>query len=324
MFTIAPPELRQVVDKRLRFCGELVQDSAIRERIMPEALDEQAATLGTYLAILARSFQKKPELVELVENLSGGNVREALGFLNTFVGSGHVNTLKILDIEAEQGNYIIPLHEFVRAVIYGDHEYYDPAASPIANVFEISTDDGRQHFLLSLLLAHIERTGEVGRREGFVAIDEITLFGQSFGYLPAQIEFALRHGVDKRLLQAGPQRDEETPRRYRITTVGAYTYKKLISTFVYIDAVVVDTPVVDEKAAEAIAHSRDVEDRLVRAQRFVAYLDEQWKEVRNENPPFSWSQISEQLRSDFERVDRSAKVQAERRPRRSRISRRRA
>lgn len=45
--------------------------------------------------------------MEFVENLSGGNVREALVFLNTFVGSGHINTLKILDIEDEDGNYLI-------------------------------------------------------------------------------------------------------------------------------------------------------------------------------------------------------------------------
>jgi hypothetical protein len=322
VFTIAPPELEQVIAKRLHFCGELVQDPEIRRKIMPDVLDDQAATLGIYLEILARSLRQRAELVEFVENLSGGNVREALGFLNTFVGSGHVNTLKILDIEEKEGKYLIPLHEFVRAVIFGDHEYYDPAASPIANIFEISTDDGREHFLLSLLLTHVERTGEVGRRDGFVAIDEIMLFGQSFGFLPAQIEFALRHALDKRLLQGGPPRDDENPRRYRITTVGAYTYKKLVRTFGYIDAVVVDTPIVDKAAAETIRHSREVEDRLLRAERFVAYLDDQWKALDRDDAPVPWPGISAQLRQDFERVERSAKRQAKRPRRYERLTRR--
>ncbi|MCA1652179.1 MAG: hypothetical protein LC753_18580 [Acidobacteria bacterium] len=136
VFTIAPPNIRQVIDKRLRFCASLINDPGIRHQLMPTALDEQAATLGVYLDILARSFDQRPELVEFVENLSGGNVREALGFLNTFVGSGHVNTRKILEIEAEQGDYLIPLHEFVRAIIFGDHQHFDPEASPVATCWK--------------------------------------------------------------------------------------------------------------------------------------------------------------------------------------------
>jgi hypothetical protein len=315
VFTIAPPEIEQVIDKRLRFCGNLVRNPGIRHQLMPDALDQQAATLGTYLEILARSFRRNDDLVEFVENLSGGNVREALGFLNTFVGSGHVNTRKILDIEADDGNYIVPLHEFGRAIIYGDHQYFDPAASPIANVFEISTEDGREHFLLCLLLVHIERAGEVGRREGYVGVDEIMSFAQALGYVPAQIDFALRHAVDKRLLQIGPQQANESTRRYRITTVGAYTYKKLLPTFIYVDAVVVDTPIVEPGAADAIAHCREVEDRLERAKHFLSYLDSQWAKVGGPNLPLDWPAMGSQLRLDFVRVERSAQRQSQRRPR---------
>jgi hypothetical protein len=310
VFTIDPPEVKRVIDKRLQFCAGLVNDPGMRHQLMPQGLDQQAATLGTYLDILARSFEHRPELVEFVENLSGGNVREALGFLNTFAGSGHVNTRKILDIEATDGNYVIPLHEFVRAIIFGDHQYFDPMASPVANVLEISTSDGREHFLLTLLLVHIERAGEVGRREGFVGIDEIMEFGQSLGYAPAQVEFALRHGVDKRLLQTGPHRADELSRRYRITSVGAYTYKKLLPTFIYVDAVVVDTPVVDKRAADEIAHCREVEDRLIRAERFVSYLDSQWAAVDRPDLPFEWPVVSRLLRDDFGRVERSAQRQS--------------
>ena len=319
VFTIAPPNIRQVIDKRLRFCASLINDPGIRHQLMPTALDEQAATLGVYLDILARSFDQRPELVEFVENLSGGNVREALGFLNTFVGSGHVNTRKILEIEAEQGDYVIPLHEFVRAIIFGDHQHFDPEASPVANVLEISTNDGREHFLLMLLLVHIERAGETGRREGFVDIDEIMGFGQALSYLPAQVEFALRHGVDKRLLNMGPQRRELTSRRYRITSVGAYTYRKLVPTFIYMDAVVVDTPIVDPVVEDAIAHCREMEERLLRAKHFVGYLDTQWEAVERAGLPLDWSQVSGLLHADFGRVERSAQRQS--RPRKAKRQR---
>jgi len=315
LFTISPPAIHSVIQKRLQFCGELVRDPGVRHQLMPDALDQQASTLSTYLDILARSFEQRDNLVEFVENISGGNVREALGLLNTFVGSGHVNTRKILEIEDRDGDYIVPLHEFVRAVIFGDHEYFDPTASPIANVFEISTDDGREHFLLPLLLGHIERAGEIGQREGYVLVDEVMDFAQSLAFTPSQIEFALRHAVAKHLVQAAPT--DEGPRRYRITTVGAYTCKKLLPTFVYLDAVVVDTPIVDRAAEERIAHTREVGERLQRAEHFRDYLDEQWKLIDRDDLPFDWNGASTQLRSDFERVERSAARQG--RPRDHRV-----
>lgn len=321
VFTIAPPGVREVILKRLRFCAELVRDPSIRHQLMPAALDEQAQTLILYLSVLLRSFQRSGDLVEFVENLSGGNIREALGFLNTFVGSGHVNTLKIIDIETEQANYKVPLHEFGRAIIYGDHQYFDPAASPIANVLEISSTDGREHFLLPLLLVHIERSGEVGRREGYVPVDEVIGFAQGLGFLPTQIDFALRHAVGKKLLQEAPLQPTDATRRYRITTIGGYTYKKLLPSFIYLDAVVVDTPIVDRAAAEEIAHSREVEDRLARARRFLAYLDDQWLLIGQDDLPFDWPAISSQLKADFARTERSAVRNTQRLARRLRRKR---
>jgi hypothetical protein len=325
VFTIAPPDVQEVIDKRLHFCAGLIKDPSIRHQLMPDALDQQAATLTLYLNVLRRSFRSRPELVEFVDNLSGGNVREALGFLNTFAGSGHVNTRKIIDIEQRDRDYRVPLHEFGRAIIYGDHQFYDPSASPIANVLEVSSGDGREHFLLPLLLVHIERAGQVGRREGYVGLEEIVAFAQGLGFLPTQIEFAVNHGVAKRLIQAGPMRDDQSASRYRITTVGAYTYRKLLPSFIYVDAVVVDTPIVEPEAADAIAHSLEFDERIVRAEHFVSYLDRQWRAFGRPDAPLDWPAISAELREDFQRALRSAQRQLRpRRPRRPRRLRKRA
>jgi hypothetical protein len=301
VFTISPPDTASVIDKRLSFCSALVSEPAERERIMPEALDKQAETLATYLSIIQKSFRRSRDLVELVENLSGGNVRAALGFLNTFVGSGHVDTKKILDAAAA-GGYTVAHHEFLRAIMYGDYRYYDPAASPIANLFEISSRDGREHFLLPILLAHIERSGEVGRREGFVEVEELLELTQALGFLPSQTEFALRHAVDKRLIQLNPSRNDEAVRRYRITTVGAYTYKRLLTRFVYIDAMVVDTPIVDDEAAADIVDSVDIRSRLSRGEHFLDYLDGQWEPLADKDVPFSWPEVSAELAANIKMI----------------------
>lgn len=306
VFTISPPSVGTVIQRRLDYCRELVADEAKRSQLIPEALEPQAELLARYLAVLKSSFSRNPELLEFVDNLAGGNVREALEFLNTFVGSGHVNTRKILDILEETGSYTIPLHEFVRAILYGDYRFYDPTASPIANVFEISRPDRREHFLLPILLAHIERTGNVGQTEGFVALGEIMDFAQALGFTPSQIEFSLQHGVNRRLLQRSPRLDEEPSARFRITTVGAYTYKKLMGTFVYLDAVVADTPVVDDDVAAGLEDAEEIEGRVERSRIFVDYLDKTWEAgFGTLELPFSWSEVKQPLARDYERIERT-------------------
>jgi hypothetical protein len=311
VFTVAPPSVGTVIRKRLAYCRELVSDEETRARIMPEGLDKQADLLARYLRIVQESFVHMQELTEFVENLAGGNVRSALEFLNTFVGSGHVDVQKIFDIVDESGSYYVPLHEFVRAILYGDYRYYHPARSPIANLFEISSPDRREHFLLPVILAHVERAGEVGQQEGFVPMDAIMNYAQGLGFLPAQVEFAMRHATTRRLLQASPREGGDKRRRYRITTVGAYTYKKLTGTFVYLDAVIVDTPIVDDTVAEQIDDCSEIADRVSRAKVFTKYLDESWEALGASNEPFNWIEVCKPLERDYERIERTLRKAAQ-------------
>lgn len=140
-----------------------------------------------------------------------------------------------------QGDYSIALHEFLRAIIYGDTEYYDPTASPIANLFDVSQPDGREHFLLAVLIAHIASAGDRIGTEGFVASDEAYSLAQRAGFNADQIAWAIDRGVRKGLLERSPIAGDGSGREHlRVTSAGVYTGTVLVKMFVYADAVVVD------------------------------------------------------------------------------------
>jgi hypothetical protein len=306
VFTIAPPVIGRVVRKRLSFCREIVADPGRKQKVLPAGLDAQASTLALYLEILESSFgESRRELVEFLENLSGGNAREALGFLNTFVGSGNVDTHKILRIHEEDGSYFVPLHEFLRAMLYGDSLHYDPESSPIANLFEISSPDRNEHFLTPLLLAHVERTGETGHQDGFVGEDSIAGFAQGLGFLPRQVEFALERCVRFRLLERSDRFEATSLRRYRITTVGAYTYKRLCGIFAYTDAMTVDTPIGDEAVAEKMHDVQGIRERVERSRIFCDYLDRCWAPFLNQELPFDWPDVRKGIEADYSRIERT-------------------
>jgi hypothetical protein len=244
-FTIAPPRVDVVLKKRLKFALDQLKDTS-RLGSFPVGVTISSDSLTGYLEVLLDNFESNDKLVSLIDNLAAGNIRRALEFVSRFIGSGHVDTRKILGIYERQGNYTIGLHEFLRAIIYGDAEHYDPDVSPIANLFGISQPDGREHFLLGLLIAQAEMAGDRKGTEGFVPTDEIYAFGQKCGFSADQIAWAVERGVKKGLIERSPRgRSSASHEHLRVTSAGIYTARMLVHVFAYVDAVLVDTPVVD-------------------------------------------------------------------------------
>jgi hypothetical protein len=90
---------------------------------------------------------------------------------------------------------------------------------------------------------------------------------------------------------------------FRVTTVGAYTARVLVTLFTYVDAMVVDTPVVDEAYRRIIKDVHAISERVGRAEYFRTYLDKQWLPLsRFEGMAFDWRPVSDSLRADTQRV----------------------
>jgi hypothetical protein len=257
------------------------------------------------------SFEENEDLPELFDNLSGGNVRRALALLEATVGSPHVKTRAILEASERGEPYYVPLHQMLAAIIYGENRFYYPPASPVCNAFDISTADGREHFLLPMLLAHIERAGNEGGQEGYVPSEGLYRFAQDLGFDPIQIDFQVTRALDKELIELVQKGGREPlASRFRLTTIGAYTLRRLLSSFVYMDAMAVDTPIVDPAAAPGIVDVRRLEERLARADALREYLDQQWDAVSEVTALFDWSTESERLRRETLRIRRRLEAAA--------------
>ena len=298
VFTVSPPRLDMVIIRRFEYALKQLEDTGRLETI--RGFSVESHTLIQYLKALLDSFKNSYLLMEFIDNFSGGNVREALTFVDAFVGSGHVDAQKIIT-KSQVKDYTISIHEFMRAVIYGDYEYFDPGSSPICNLFDISTHDGREHFLLPNLLAVIERQGTAA--EGFVDAQVLFNFAQDMGFQPTQVHFALDRSISKRLIETNPK-FTANPKSvaYRITTVGAYTLHKLLRTFTYIDAVVVDTPILEQELRYSIIDTEDIVSRLKRGTFFVEYLDSQSKKLAGCNVAFDWGGCANQLENEIRSI----------------------
>ena len=314
-FTISPPRVDRVSQKRLQYAINLLALGQIGQSIEGVTMSVNLDKLSDFLSVIKMSFEKNVELIEFVDNVSGGNIRLALDFIRVFVGSGNVDTGKILDIYRDSGTYTVPLHEFLRAVIYGDQRDYDPRASQITNLFDIRSPDGREHFLGPIALAFIGLEARPAANSGYVDAEEIYAYAQSLGFQPAQIAGVLEKVLGQKLVETEKkdlvgERFDFQARRFRITSVGSYYYQKLLGTFTYVDAVVIDTPVVAREWREKISDVANIRGRLARAETFREYLDSQWVDLENASDVFNWRPMSSMLFYEMEniktRIDRNA------------------
>jgi hypothetical protein len=306
VFTIAPPRADVMLQRRVDFVLSQLRETG-RLGSFPVGVTLDSDSLTAFLEILAENFRSNEQLLSLIDNLAGGNMRLALQFVTDFIGSGHIDTQKMLTIYEESGRYTISLHEFLRALLFGDGVYYDPEASPIANLFTISQGDGREHFLMPLLLSQVQKLGERIGEEGYVSAEELYDFAQRLGFDVDQVSASLGYAVVKRLIDTVPRHSDERPRlHYRITTVGAYTTRILLAYFAYSDAVLVDTSIVDDQYRKLIQDVHSLTDRVARSEYFRLYLDRQWSKISDDGLPWNWPATSERLSEDIRKVGRRA------------------
>jgi hypothetical protein len=307
-FTIAPPRIDKVILKRIAF-GLKLAGGEVRLEALTKGVRVDLQNLTSLLLILKSSLEQNEKLIEAIDNLSVGNVRRALDFVRQFLGSAHVDTGKILRIFAEQGSYNIPTHEFMRALAFGECTHYHPDRSVFVNLFDLRFPDKKDHFTLPAFLGSL-LTGKAGASDddGWVPFPYVLGSLQEMGFSDELIFRAAEKACDCKLSGA-----EQFSSNYvnaiklRINSSGAYHHQRLANHFFYLDAVVVDTPILDSRAQREIYDTDDILERVTRVIVFVKYLSDCWNECKTILPFYNWPQIEREILADVERISRNVR-----------------
>jgi hypothetical protein len=307
-FTISPPSVTNVIKKRLKFALKISRGEVplLNNRGISSHLN-----LHKLMAIIESFYDtlnQNRELPTSIYNVSGGNVRMALDLVSQFFGSGHVDTEKISDIYINKGSYYVPMHEFMRAIIFGDCEYYDPSISPIGNLFDISAADYKEHFIGPLSLSFMASRSR-GETSGFVETKYLYDEIQSYGFTPDQVYACLERLYRKGLITTAGRLPVERskgimPNSLRISTIGAYHVNALIKKFEYIDAIIVSTPILERDVRKQVTavDNRNIHKRLVRAEIFIKYLNDCWHRLTKSAIYFDWPKIHGSIKDNIKSV----------------------
>jgi GTPase SAR1 family protein len=316
VLTVSPPRVDLVLEKRLKFSLDLAEGRMPLDRL--EGITIKLDSIARFLRALIFSLRNNREISELLSNITGGNIREALELVKGFIGSANVDSDKIIEI-AEKGDekYTIPLHEFSKQALLGEYSHYDSKSSIALNLFDLRYPDPREHFLSSIIVAYLLSDSRGKSSEGFFNTSDLISEVQSYCYVPDQIEHALRRLTNKKLIETTERITfqegleglaGDMPLAFRATTVGSYHVLRWSGSFSYLDAMQFDTPVLDDEIRNSMLHklgSFDIRDRFHRTTAFDKYLAKAWDMLERKPVYYDWPTIRRQGNHSFTSVQRA-------------------
>jgi hypothetical protein len=302
-FTIAPPRIDDVIQKRLAFAQKITNGEVVLSKL---DVKTSFSKLGILIETFKISLERNKELYPFLDNISNGNIRKAIELIKKFFGSGHVDTEKILEISEGQGYYTVPVHELLRSVIFGDNIYYNPNSSEIVNLFEVRNYDPKEHFIIPLILGVLYDYSSNNREQGFLKISDLYSYIQRHSFLPTQLDSALNFMYSKGLFETSQKGNilntNSQELMIRVSSSGIYHLQYLINSFTYIDAMIADISIFDEDTRGKIINTFDISKRLDRVLVFKNYLDKIWNESNFRDTHFIWPQRSTELEIDIEKI----------------------
>lgn len=315
VLTISPPPADEVIRKRIAFAVRVAEG-----KIAPAALvgvELNLKSIVHFLNATLRSIRANQQIRTFLSNITGGNTRLVIELITGFCGSPNVESERIVQIEAETGDYKVPIHEFTKHALLGDYAYYNTLSSLVAcNLYDISAADSKEHFICCLIISYLSSPLGIRDNDGFVGAASTLNEMSRLGFSEDQTRSALKRLAKKRLIETphGHYRevevgDAELPDKFnfRATSIGLYHIRYWCGAFSFLDATSIDTPIFEEAARKVVfgtASSFEIRDRHTRAETFRSYLDQRWHEANFDITYYNLSDVFQTQNDSFQSVER--------------------
>jgi len=248
---------------------------------------------------LRRSRKVGRAILRFLSDVSGGDMREALRFINTYCTSGNTNIDEMLYHFDRQGFYDIPFHHIIKSIMLGDSRYYRSTRSNVMNIFDVNLGVTDSYFLHLHLLSYLKDQVNCFSTldTGYVEIDNILFEAEKILISQNAIEEALSDLAHFGLIEFDNQSKVgyKTATHVRITPTGEYYLTDLIHRFAYLDLIWVDTPIRDQRLVSklrGLLKKESLDDRFKRTDLFLNYLKEKEEEEHTNRPEFSDSNLT--------------------------------
>jgi len=299
-FHISSPHFLSMIIKRINFTIKLI--NLTNDKIPKDKLVK-------YLIVIKESLGKRnkqsKQLVEFIDSVSVGNMRESLRMFNNFIVSGNTNIKEIFYKYDTTGSYQLAYHQFLKSIMLGEYRYYSQDRSHIMNVFDFDNSLTDSPFNVLRLLRYLDyrsnKRSKIG--SGYVLIDDlIKSFERKKKKKEVVIDSLLRlSGFNLIEFDNQSRTDIKSAIYAKITASGKYYLENIIKEFVYLDSIFIDTPISDLNCLDNLRKSvneTDLDKRIARTSLFISYLCECENIEHQEHPEYFHNELTNFLFSD--------------------------
>lgn len=315
-FHIASPNFLQMIIKRINFtleCFKNINSQTFLPVIPVKATGDLIKYFTIIKSSLERTNKQSEQLKNFIDSVSVGNMREALRMFSNFIVSGNINVKEVFDKHVLSGAYQISYHQFLKAIILGEHRFYSQERSKVINLYDFDTAITDSHFNLLRILRYLNdrnnAQSDVGR--GYVMISELISIAETVSIRKNVIYDSLLHLCKFHLVELNnlSKVNITTATYIKITHGGKYYLEYLSSLFVYLDLIYVDTPISNKEILNEIRElstTTELSKRLYRTKLFINYLVMAEEEEFKNHPEylsneFTYKSFSKQLFEQFEK-----------------------
>jgi len=307
-FTVGHPDLSLVLKKRFAYAKRISEGETLDENLFRSVPSKD---ISLYLPKVAKIFGscefaawKRRGIIPLLEDVSNGNIRKLLDLAKRILSSGHLDTKKILNKIETTGNYFIPDFEGVKVLLYGDYMNYDSSKSPFINLFDIQNNEATEHFIRIGILHYLAKIPIESSSQGYTNISDVynylSTLGYSYNVAESEVNYLVQQNCMRKQIEISSESDQDN--KVRITSLGRYHLFSLVMVFQYIDAIIDDTPILNDDLRENISQETEISKRLDRTSAFVKYLDDCSNQLQDKELTSVWHDISKTVKQNIKEI----------------------
>jgi hypothetical protein len=252
VYHIPCPLARDVIKKRLDYAiATLANEHLPQASFQMHGFTVQAESLIKYLHVLKVALIDSEELGSFYECFANKSIRRGLDIFLDFIRSGHTETDVYLKALLQEGKYNIAFHQLFKSVARGSYAYYSEANSRMPNVYQMEGRLHRSHFhrlnVLRYLYSQRNYRNIIG--DGFVEKDALYKLMYEVGFIEDEIKALFDYLLQTELIESDCRKKfySEDAIAFRITVLGGLLSEKLFKRFEYLEMVMADTRIKDEK-----------------------------------------------------------------------------
>lgn len=287
---IEPPDTVAVLSRRFAVAKEMLRGK--RAEFVAENGAKIELDDTSILVDLLSSSVLGTSVGRALSVLSMGDIRLCLRMTREFLRNGYTATGKAVSIFQKTGQYRLPEHEAIRAIMLGTQKVYSEEFSPVANPFDARLDMTSAQLLRLFVLAAIVSkctNSRVSTMPGSEIRDALAEIGFSHditlkvlsGMVEARYIFTAGHGPASFEASFMPSR------------LGGHILRDLMTQFVFLENVLMDTFIDDDvfwrkihKLTRRIYSERSpttrVEKRVERVEAFYDHMLQRYTTLRDE------------------------------------------